>query len=123
MLTTFIITTCIAFTVFIGGIIYNSVLRVKAWLLDKPKPDFTEVGVAKIISIFMKPILWGFEWLFMCFLLWIGLFVLWLSYLFMWFFLVIAAIAAISGGLHFARWAIRLKKSLSKLKLSSHEHD
>ena len=123
MLTTFIITTCIAFTVFIGGIIYNSVLRVKAWLLDKPKPNFTKVGVAKIISIFTNPILWGYEWLFMCLLLWIGLIVLWLSYFFMWFFLVVAAIAAILGGLHSARWAIRLKKSLSKLGLSSHKHD
>lgn len=122
-----VITGAVA-AIFFIGVFYVLGLRAKGWVMDKEKLNMDrreDNGLLRLPTMPKKDEVgwWVEEWTSRCFFPWLGLVVLWLSYFVIWVFLAVAATAAIVGGLHTLRWAVRLKKSLGKLKLSSHEHN
>ena len=127
-MTLLLIAVCISVGIFILGALYGTFLRTKAWLCDKKRPNLNDPDVnviVKINRVFWEPevVDWTFDMFTICVLLFVAMGILVLCYYFTPIFWLIGMTVLTTAGLHSLRWAIRLKKSLSKLKLSSHEHD
>ncbi len=115
--------------IYLCGWIYVGALHLKWWICDEEGVHHCRTSFAKWIHNTFKidgQIEFGTEWFIACFITTISLMTLSIVSYFPIGRMIVAAIGGVTAfifiGSHTARWMMRTKKAISKVKNLSHEH-